>query len=110
MNDIPYCDTASNAVFQTNVTSQEWVACKRHERNAESGLPPTANLVSGIISHKLFEGFHQRALVVSGLTEVPSQDKTWRNRSLTQDKFKWVRPNDALKSPESDVHNPLRPG
>ena len=41
LNDIPYCDTDSNPDFQTRVTSQALVACSRHERNAETALPPT---------------------------------------------------------------------
>ena len=41
LNDIPYCDTASKPDFQTSVTSQAFVACSRHERNADTAFPPT---------------------------------------------------------------------
>lgn len=42
MNEMPYCDTASKPLFQTRVTSQALVAERRHERKAETALPPTA--------------------------------------------------------------------
>jgi hypothetical protein len=45
LNETPYCDTASKPDFQTKVTSQEVVACSRHERKAEIALPPTAHTV-----------------------------------------------------------------
>ena len=41
LNEIPYCETESNPDFQTNVTSQALVACSRHERKADTALPPT---------------------------------------------------------------------
>ncbi len=41
LKDIPYCETASKPDFQTSVTSQAFVACSLHDRNAETALPPT---------------------------------------------------------------------
>lgn len=42
LKETPYCETASKPDFQTRVTSQEVVACNRHDRKAEMALPPTA--------------------------------------------------------------------
>lgn len=42
LNDIPYWATLSKPDFQTRVTSQAFVAWRRHERKAETALPPTA--------------------------------------------------------------------
>jgi len=39
--EMPYWATVSKPAFQTNVTSQAFVACRRHERKAETALPPT---------------------------------------------------------------------
>jgi len=41
LNDMPYCETASKPDFHTSVTSQAFVACRRHERKADTALPPT---------------------------------------------------------------------
>jgi hypothetical protein len=43
LNEMPYCDTISKPLFQTRVTSQALVAERRHERKAETALPPTAH-------------------------------------------------------------------
>ena len=54
--DMPYCATDSKLDFQTSVTSQALVACNRHERNAETALPPTrmqlADMVLGFAGKK----------------------------------------------------------
>ena len=44
LNDMPYWATLSKPDFQTRVTSQAFVACRRQERKAETALPPTASL------------------------------------------------------------------
>lgn len=41
LNDMPYWWTFSKPFFHTNVTSHAWVAERRHERKAETALPPT---------------------------------------------------------------------
>ena len=47
LKEMPYCATASKPDFQTSVTSQALVADNRHDRKAETALPPTvATLVS----------------------------------------------------------------
>lgn len=43
LKEMPYCDTASKPLFHTSVTSQAFVAESRHERKAETALPPTAH-------------------------------------------------------------------
>lgn len=43
LNEMPYCDTVSKPLFQTSVTSQALVAERRHDRKAETALPPTAH-------------------------------------------------------------------
>lgn len=40
--EMPYCATCSKPDFHTSVTSQEFVACRRQERKADTALPPTA--------------------------------------------------------------------
>lgn len=44
LNDMPYCETFSKLLFQTNVTSQAFVADSRHERKAETEFPPTTQI------------------------------------------------------------------
>ena len=46
LNDMPYCETDSKPDFQTRVTSQAFVACNRHDKNAETAFPPTIAEVS----------------------------------------------------------------
>ena len=41
LNEMPYCETVSKPLFHTSVTSQALVADSRHERKAETELPPT---------------------------------------------------------------------
>lgn len=41
LKETPYCETASKPCFHTSVTSQEVVAWRRQDRNAEIALPPT---------------------------------------------------------------------
>ena len=41
LKDIPYWATCGKLAFQTRVTSQALVACNRHDRKAETALPPT---------------------------------------------------------------------
>ena len=41
LNEMPYWATLSNPDFHTSVTSQALVAWRRHDRNAETALPPT---------------------------------------------------------------------
>lgn len=43
LNVMPYCATCSYPDFQTSVTSQALVACRRHVKKAETGLPPTTD-------------------------------------------------------------------
>ena len=43
LNDMPYWATLSYPDFQTRVTSQAFVACSRHDRKAETALPPTVD-------------------------------------------------------------------
>lgn len=43
-NEMPNEFTLSKPFFQTRVTSQALVACNRHERNADTALPPTAKI------------------------------------------------------------------
>jgi len=43
LNEMPYCDTVSKPLFQTSVTSQALVAERRHDKKAETALPPTAH-------------------------------------------------------------------
>src|SRR5580704_17180879 len=39
--EMPYWATVSKPAFHTSVTSQAFVACRRHERKAETAFPPT---------------------------------------------------------------------
>lgn len=41
LKETPYCETASKPLFHTSVTSQALVADRRHDRKAETALPPT---------------------------------------------------------------------
>jgi hypothetical protein len=41
LNDMPYWATLSYPDFHTRVTSQAFVACSRHDKKAETALPPT---------------------------------------------------------------------
>ena len=41
LNEMPYCATVSKPLFHTSVTSQALVADRRHERKADTELPPT---------------------------------------------------------------------
>ena len=43
LNEMPYCDTESKPLFHTSVTSQALVAERRHDKKAETALPPTAH-------------------------------------------------------------------
>lgn len=43
LNDMPYWATLSYPDFQTRVTSQAFVACSRHDKKAETALPPTVD-------------------------------------------------------------------
>ena len=45
LNEMPYCETPSKPLFHTSVTSQAFVADNRHERKAETALPPTTQIV-----------------------------------------------------------------
>jgi hypothetical protein len=40
-NEMPYWCTCSKPFFHTSVTSQAWVADRRHDKKAETALPPT---------------------------------------------------------------------
>ena len=42
LKDMPYWATLSYPDFHTRVTSQAFVACSRHDKKAETALPPTA--------------------------------------------------------------------
>lgn len=42
---IPYCATFSKSCFHTSVTSQALVAWSRHDRKAETALPPTNKML-----------------------------------------------------------------
>ena len=42
--DIPYWLTLSKPDFQTRVTSQALVACRRHDKKAETAFPPTVGI------------------------------------------------------------------
>jgi hypothetical protein len=39
--DMPYWATASYPDFHTKVTSHAFVACKRHDKKADTAFPPT---------------------------------------------------------------------
>lgn len=41
LNEMPYWATLSKPDFHTRVTSQAFVACNRHDKKAETALPPT---------------------------------------------------------------------
>jgi hypothetical protein len=45
LNEMPYCETLSKPLFHTSVTSQALVADNRHERKAETALPPTRQIL-----------------------------------------------------------------
>jgi hypothetical protein len=46
LNEMPYCDTFSKPDFQTSVTSQALVACRRHDRKADTAFPPTEHTLT----------------------------------------------------------------
>lgn len=62
LNDMPYCSTCWKFDFHTRVTSQALVAESRHDKNAETALPPTIqNRFSSMCGVKDWKGMWRKA-------------------------------------------------
>jgi hypothetical protein len=66
LNEMPYCDTVSKPFFQTRVTSQALVAERRHDRKAETALPPTAHTFCVSVSSSMADDEMNEEACVEG--------------------------------------------
>ena len=76
LNEMPYCDTVSKPLFQTSVTSQALVAERRHDRKAETALPPTAHTFCVSESSMADDEMNKEACVEgNGMKSVATPDE-----------------------------------
>lgn len=76
LNEMPYCDTVSKPLFQTSVTSQALVAERRHDRKAETALPPTAHTFCVSESSMADDEMNEEACVEgNGMKSVATPDE-----------------------------------